>query len=111
AIVFTFFNPDLSDDGVRSVATLAATAVFVIAARALSVRGLRSSAETASALAIVFLGLDVYALAGFTPAGTSPWFLAGIGTLGAGMLAGLLSVRWRIRAWVGAATVALAVVP
>jgi len=111
AIVFTFFNPDLSDDGVRSVATLAATAVFVITARALSVRGLRSSAETAGALAVVFLGLDVYALAGFTPAGTSPWFLAGIGTLGAGMLAGLLSVRWRIRAWVGAATVALAVVP
>ncbi len=111
AVVFTFFNPDLSDRVVRSGVTLAATVVLLVGARALAARGLRSSAETVGGLGIVFVGLDVYALMQFAPAAVSPWVFAGIGTLIAGALMAALSVRLRIRAWLGPSVVGLSVAP
>lgn len=111
AIVFTFFNPDVSDPAVRGGVTLAATTVLLFGARMLQARGLRSSAETVAALGIVFVGLDVYALSQFAPAPVSAWVFAGVGTLVAGALMGALAVRLRIRAWLGASVVGLSAAP
>lgn len=111
AIVFTFFNPDVSDGLVRATVTLSLTVAFVIGARQLSVRGLRASSETVGALAMVLVGLDVYAVAGFASSGISPWVYAGIGTLVAMSCMLTLAQWWRIRAWAGPGLVGLALVP
>ncbi len=111
AVVFTFFNPDLADHTVRSLVTLAVTVVFLVGARMLAARGLRSSSEAVGALGMVFVALDVYAVAGFAPAGVSAWVFTAMGTLLAGTVMATLAVRARIRAWVGASVVGLALVP
>lgn len=111
AVVFTFFNPDLSDRTVRGGITLAATAVLLVGARSLAGRGLRSSAETVAALGIVFVGLDVHALSQFAPPPVSAWVFAGIGTLVAGSLMAVLAVRFRIRVWLGPSVVGLGLAP
>lgn len=111
AVVFTFFNPDLADGGVRGLVTLLVTVVFLGAARGLGRRSLRFSSETVGALGMVFVALDVYALTTLTPAGVSVWLFAAIGTLVAGGVMAALSVRLRLRSWAGPSVAGLALVP
>lgn len=111
AIVFTFFNPDLTDRVVRSVVVAAVTVVFLLGARMLARRGLGFSAEAVGALGLVFLALDVSSLADLATPSVDPWFIAAVGALvgGAAMLA--LGARERLRVWVWTSLTALALVP
>jgi len=111
AIVFTFFNPDLTDRAVRGAIVAAITVVFLLGARVLMRRGLRFSAEAVGALGIVFVGLDVSSVAELTPAGQSPWVLAAVGTLIAGAAMGALGAVVRLRVWLWAAVVGVSLVP
>lgn len=111
AIVFTFFNPDLTNFTTRTVIIAAITAVFLGAAWLLARRGLQLSAEAVGALGTVFVGLDVWA---FTEASDDPsiaFVLAAIGTIvSAGALV-VLGTLVRIRAWVWVGFAALPLVP
>ncbi|HET8928649.1 MAG TPA: hypothetical protein VFN24_12595 [Microbacterium sp.] len=109
AVVFTFFNPDLTDTTARSLIVAAVTLVFLAGARLLGRRGLQFSAEAVGALGMVFLALDVYAVTDAVPG--SPWIPAAFGTLVAGTAMAALGVRWRIRVWLWLSLLALASVP
>lgn len=109
AIVFTFFNPDLTERGPRNAIVAATTILFLLGARVLVRRGLRFSAESVGALGAVFVALDVIALADAVPA--NPWLAAALGTLVAGTVIGALGVRCGIRLWVSSGLIALAFVP
>lgn len=111
AIVFTFFNPDLSDHGVRSLVTAAVTLAFLAAAHVLAGRGLRSSAEAVGGLGMVFVALDVYAFAAIAPPGVSAWVFAAVGTVAAGTVMLVLAVRSGIRTWLAVAAAGLAAAP
>ncbi|SIT84199.1 SCO7613 C-terminal domain-containing membrane protein [Microbacterium sp. RU33B] len=109
AIVFTFFTPDLTDRGVRNAIIATVTLLFLGGARVLVGRGLRFSAEAVGALGIVFVALDVAAVAEISS--DSPWTAAAIGTLLAGAALATLAVRFGIRVWLWCASLALACVP
>ncbi|MDN3496204.1 hypothetical protein QL996_09715 [Planococcus sp. APC 4015] len=109
AVVFTSFNPDLTDVLVRGLIVGAVTVVFVVGAAVLMRRGLGFSAEAVGALAIVFVALDVHALTGLAP--DARWAVAAPATLVAGVALTALALRLRVRVWLWSALVALAVVP
>ncbi|MHC2998608.1 SCO7613 C-terminal domain-containing membrane protein [Microbacterium sp. HJ5] len=109
AVVFTFFNPDLTDGTIRGLLVGAVTAVFLVGAAALARRGLQFSAEAVGALGLVFLGLDIQALTGISP--REPWAVAAGATFGVAALLGVWALRRRIRVWLWGALVALALVP
>ncbi len=111
AIVFTFFNPDLTNFTTRTVIIAAITAVFLGAAWLLARRGLQLSAEAVGALGTVFVGLDVWA---FTEGSDDPgvaFVLAAIGTIVSAAALVLLGALVRIRAWVWVGFAALPLVP
>lgn len=111
AIVFTFFNPDLSDLTTRSLVIGAVTLVFLTAARTLARRGLQFSAEAVGALGFVFVALDVQALSQVGAPSANAWLLAAVGTLvGAGVMA-VLAYIVRIRMWLFTSALALSSVP
>jgi hypothetical protein len=111
AIVFTFFNPDLTDHVLRSVIVGLVTVPFIGGAWLLSRRRLRFSSEAVGALGMVFVGLDVYAFSELAPATVSAWVFAAIGTLVAGGLMAVAATAIRIRSWLWIALVGLAAVP
>lgn len=109
AIVFSFFNPDLADPAARGWIVGGVTAVFLAGAAVLARRGLQFSAEAVGALGVVFLALDVQALATALPA--QPWTVAAVVTsIGAAGLGGI-AIRFRVRVWLSASVIALALVP
>ncbi|MGX5680267.1 SCO7613 C-terminal domain-containing membrane protein [Schumannella luteola] len=111
AIVFAFFNPDLTDFATRTAIIAGVTAVFLVAAWLLARGGLQFSAEAVGALGTVFVGLDVWALGDGGPDGRAAFALAALGTLVAA--AGLIAIGAlvRIRSWVWVGLAALPVVP
>lgn len=111
AIVFTFFNPELTDHVLRSIIVAIVTVVFLGGAWLLARRGLQFSAEAVGALGMVFVALDVYALSELAPAGVSGWLFTAIGTLVSGVVMVLVAARARIRSWVFVALGGLAFVP
>ncbi|MBX3094029.1 MAG: hypothetical protein KF680_05740 [Cryobacterium sp.] len=111
AIVFTFFNPELSDRVLRSVIIGLVTLVFLGGAWWLARRRLQFSAEAVGALGMVFVALDVYAIAETTPASLSPWLYAAVGTLVSAAVMATLSVLVRIRTWLWTSLLGLAAVP
>lgn len=111
AIVFTFFNPELGDRAVRSWIIGGVTLVFLAGAWLLARRRLQSSAEAVGGLGLVFVGLDVQAVAGsFTGQGAT-WTSAALAALVAGGLMLAAGLRARIRIWVWTSLLALAAVP
>lgn len=110
AIVFTFLNPDIGF-ATRTTVIAVVTALFLAGAWMLRRRGVRFSAEAIGALGMVFLALDVWAFSELAPAAVSGWVFAALGTLVAALA--MLVVAWiaRIRTWLWAALVGLAVVP
>lgn len=111
AIVFTFFNPDLTDRTLRSVIVGLITILFLGGAWWLAHRKLQFSAEAVGGLGMVFVALDVYAFSELAPTGVSPWALAAVGTLVSGALMVFVATRARIRSWLWLSLVALTVVP
>lgn len=111
AIVFTFFNPDLTDLGTRSAIIAATSAVFLGGAWLLARRGLTFSAEAVGALGAVFLALDVWSFSQAAPDGVSEWLFGGIGMLVAAASLLALAALVRLRSWLWAALVGIALVP
>ncbi|MEZ3159038.1 zinc ribbon domain-containing protein [Microbacterium sp. BWT-B31] len=109
AIVFTFFNPDLTDQLARGLIVGAVTVVFLFGARLLAARRLQFSAEAVGALGMIFLGLDVHALTALAP--QHPWSIAAGATAVAGAAMTWLGLHVGIRTWLWGALVALALVP
>ena len=111
AVVFTFFNPDLTDRVLRSVVVGLITAVFLGGAWLLARRKLQFSAEAIGGLGMVFVALDIYALSELVPAGVSPWVFAATGTLASGAVMIIVATFARIRTWLWISLAGLAVVP
>lgn len=110
ALVFTFFNPDLQDRGVRSVVVSVVSALFLAGAWLLARRGLRMSAEAVGALGLVFIALAVASTTG----GTDPraaWTGAATATLLLAPTMLALGAWARLRSWLAVALLALATVP
>lgn len=110
AIVFAFLNPDVGF-GVRTTVIAIVTVLFLAGAWMLRRRGVRFSAEAIGALGLVFLVLDVWALSEIAPAAVDGWIFAGIGTLLASLTMLVVAWRARIRTWLWASLIGLAVVP
>ncbi|WP_256041568.1 SCO7613 C-terminal domain-containing membrane protein [Cryobacterium sp. SO1] len=111
ALVFTFFNPDLTSFAVRTSIIGAITLVFLGGAWWFARRGLQFSAESVAALGVVFVGLDVWAFTQLAPSSASGWVFAALGTLaGSAVLFGL-GARSGVRVWLWAAVVGLALSP
>lgn len=111
AIVFTFFNPDLSDKGLRSAIVGLTTLAFAGGAWLLARRSLQFSAEAVGGLAMVFVGLDIWAVARWSPDGINPWLLAALATL---VAAGCLAAAGKflgVKVWSFGAAVAVTLVP
>jgi hypothetical protein len=111
AIVFTFFNPDLTDHVLRSVIVGLVTIPFLGGAWLLARRDLQFSAEAVGALGMVFVGLDVYAVSELAPTGISAWLFAALGTLVAGGIMAVAGAVRRVRTWLWVSVVALTAVP
>ncbi|KFF60516.1 hypothetical protein JF66_03970 [Cryobacterium sp. MLB-32] len=111
ALVFTFLNSDLTSFATRTMTIAAITAAFVVGAWFFARNRLQFSAESVGALAVVFVGLDIWALTHVAPAGRGSLFLAGIGTLFGALLLLRLGASARIRVWVWSAVVGLAFTP
>ncbi|MFE6253944.1 SCO7613 C-terminal domain-containing membrane protein [Agromyces sp. NPDC057865] len=109
AIVFALLNPDVGF-GVRTAVIATVTVVFVAGSWLLRRRGVTFSAEAIGALALVFLALDAQAASELVPFG-DPWVFAALGTLAGSAV--LLGLAWlaRIRVWLWASVVGLALVP
>lgn len=111
ALVFTFFNPDLTDRALRSVIVGLVTIVFLGGAWLLARRSLRFSAEAVGGLGMVFVALDVYAFSELAPIGVSPWIFAATATLGGGGIMVVFSTLARIRSWLWISLLGLTLVP
>lgn len=111
AIVFTFFNPELTDRVLRSVVVGIVTVLFLGGAWLLARRRLQFSAEAVGALGMVFIALDLYAFSELTPRGLSPWAFAAVGTLVSGTAMVVIASVARIRTWLLTSILALATVP
>ena len=111
AIVFTFFNPDLKDEVLRSVIVGGVTLVFLGGAWLLARRKLQFSAEAVGALGMVFVALDVYAVSELAQPPVSPWVFTAIGTLVSAIVMIVFAALARIRSWLLLALIGLAVVP
>ncbi|WP_158000094.1 SCO7613 C-terminal domain-containing membrane protein [Salinibacterium sp. PAMC 21357] len=111
AIVFTFFNPDLTDVGTRTTAIAIITIVFISAAWLLARATLQFSAEAVGALGMVFVILDIWAIAAQTPAPLGGYGAAAIATLlVSGLFVVLATVR-RMRAWLWVGLVGITITP
>ncbi|MEO5919877.1 MAG: hypothetical protein ABIQ01_01915, partial [Pseudolysinimonas sp.] len=111
AIVFTFFNADLTDHVLRSIIVGAVTLVFLGGAWALARRKLQFSAEAVGALGMVFVALDVYAVSELAHPPVSPWVFAAVGTLVSAVVMIAVAAVARIRSWLLLALLGLAIVP
>jgi hypothetical protein len=110
AIVFTFLNPDLTDFGTRTLIVGVVTVVFLGSAWMLVRTGLQFSAEAVGGLGMVFVALDIWAFSSLTPT-VSGWVFAGVGTLVGSAVMILIAALARIRTWLWAGLVGVAISP
>ncbi|MFK4806936.1 hypothetical protein ACI3KX_13845 [Microbacterium sp. ZW CA_36] len=111
AVVFTFFNPDLTDPWPRAAIVGAIAAAFLGGSAFLARRHLRFSAEAIGALGIVFLALTITAALPLLPRDANGWVFTALATLLAGGALAVLGPRAGIRAWLWTGLLALAFVP
>lgn len=111
AIVFTFFNPDLTNFSTRTAIVAVTTVVFLGGAWLLARAKLQFSAEAIGALGMVFVVLDVWAFSHNAPAGVSPFVFAGIGTLFGSAVMIAIAILVRIRTWLWLGTLGLIIAP
>src|SRR5690606_38116748 len=69
------------------------------------------SAEAVGALAMVFVGLSIGAIAELVPGDVSPWTFAAVSTLVAALLTLALAAVVRLRTWLWLGHLGLVVVP
>ena len=111
AIVFTFFNPDLTDATLRTVVVAAISVVFLAAAWLLAWAKLQFSAEAVGALAMVFVILDIWAIATTQHDGVSDYAVAAVATIVLSIALIVLSLLRRLRTWLWSGLVGLALTP
>jgi hypothetical protein len=111
AIVFTFFNPDLTNFATRTTIIALVTLVFIGGAWLLARRNLQFSAEAIGALGAVFAALDVWAFSDTAPGSSAGWLFLGIGTAVTSAALLFLAVRVRIRTWLWVALVGIMLTP
>ncbi|GAB3409906.1 hypothetical protein GCM10027515_29480 [Schumannella luteola] len=112
ALVFSFFNPDLTDAGARTAIVGTVTVIFLVGAWLLRRRDLVFSGEAIGGLGVVFIGLDVVGIAQqLAVVGPDPWVLAAIGSGVGGALLATLGTVVRLRTWVWTGMVAIVTVP
>jgi hypothetical protein len=111
AIVFTFFNPDLTDFTTRTTIVAGTTVVFLAGAWLLARAKLQFSAEAIGALGMVFVVLDVYAFSHNAPHGVSPFIYAGIGTVFSAVVMIGIAILVRIRTWLWLGLLGLSIAP
>jgi hypothetical protein len=108
AIVFTFFNPDLTDFGTRTLVVAGVTVVFLASAWLLAAAKLQFSAEAVGALGAVFVALDIWAVSGSVGNAALGASIAAI-TLGAVLI--VIAITRRLRSWMLAGLVSAAIAP
>jgi hypothetical protein len=111
AIVFTFFNSDLTNFATRTTIIAVTTVIFLGGAWLLARAKLQFSAEAIGALGMVFVVLDVWSFSHNAPSGVSPFVYAGIGTLIAAAVMICIAVIVRIRTWLWLGTLGLIITP
>lgn len=111
AIVFTFFNPDLTNFATRTAIIAVITVVFIAGALLLARRGLQFSAEAIGALAAVFVALDVWALSSSSPGATVSWLSLSLGVVAASLILVTLAIRVRLRTWLWTGLVGVTLSP
>ncbi|TFD57663.1 hypothetical protein E3T39_12795 [Cryobacterium suzukii] len=111
AVVFTFFNPDLTDHTLRSVIVGLITILFLSGAWLLARHQLQLSAEAVGCLGMVFIALDVFAVSQLSQPGAGPWVLAATGTIVSCGVMVFASTRARIRGWLWISLAGLTVAP
>ncbi|WP_349425928.1 hypothetical protein [Microbacterium sp. LWS13-1.2] len=111
AVVFTFFNPDLTDPWPRAAIVGAIAAAFLGGSAFLARRHLRFSAEAIGALGIVFLALTITAALPLLPRDANGWVFTALATLLTGGALAVLGPRAGIHAWLWTGLLALAFVP
>jgi hypothetical protein len=109
-VVFRFFNVEV-ELSVRRLVIAGVTVLFLGFAWLLARGRLTFSAEAVGALAMVFVALDIGAIAEIAPAGVSPWAFAAIATLVASVLTLLIALLVRLRVWLWLGLVGLVIVP
>ena len=111
AIVFTFFNPDLDDPALRNAIVAIITVVFLGAAWLLARVKLQFSAEAVGALGMVFVVIDIWAIATNLDVGARDYAVAAVATLVvSGVMVVLASIR-RMRTWLWSGLVGIAITP
>jgi hypothetical protein len=110
AIVFTFFNEALTDLTTRSLVVGIISIVFLGAAWLLARARLGFSAEAVGALAMVFVVLDIWAIAS-QPHGLNDYAVAAVATLVISLLMVLLARIRGLRTWLWSGLVGLALTP
>ncbi|MFK4788977.1 SCO7613 C-terminal domain-containing membrane protein [Microbacterium sp. ZW T5_56] len=108
AVVFSFFNADLSSPWQRLPILGGIAAAFLVLAWALSRRRLAFSAEAIGALGLVFVALSIASVA--QPV-TYPWIAAAAGTAVAAPAAIILGHRIRLRSWLWMGLMGASLVP
>lgn len=109
-IVFRFLNVDV-DISARRIVVGVVTVVFLGFAWLLARVRLTFSAEAVGALAMVFVGLSIGAIAELVPGDVSPWTFAAVSTLVAALLTLALAAVVRLRTWLWLGLLGLVVVP
>jgi hypothetical protein len=111
AIVFTFFNPDLTNFSTRTTIVAVTTVIFLGGAWLLARAKLQFSAEAIGALGMVFVALDIYAFSHNAPHGVSPLVYVGIGCLFGAVVMICIAILVRIRTWLWLGTLGLIISP
>jgi len=111
ALVFSFFNPDVTDPILRGLVMFVAAALFLGGAPLLSRRGLRVSAESVGVLALASTALGTAIISPIAPAPLPVEVTITLLALVGGTVALGLGVGTRIRAWMLTGAVALTAVP
>ena len=111
AIVFTFVNSVVADDVTRYSIVGAVTVVFLGSAWLMARAGLQFSAEAVGALGMVFVVIDIWAIATKVDSTLSDYGNAAIATvIVSGLMIGLASMR-RLRTWLWSGVLGLALTP
>lgn len=111
AVVFTFFNPDLTDALPRALIVGGIAAVFLGSAAVLARTRLQFSAEAVGALGAIFLALTATSILPLLPAAFDGWLFAGLVALGSSAMLAALGLRSGIRSWLWIGLNALPFVP
>lgn len=111
AIVFTFFNPDLTDFRTRTAITGGVTVLFLGGAWLLARFRLALSAEAVGALGMVFLALDIWAVSQLGDDGPPAWIAGATATGLAALLTTAIALLVKLRSWLWLAAFGFVLVP